>query len=394
MANFAYLARDQEGRSVSGTVEGLNPGAVVSELQSRGLAPVRVTEAASAPATGRKVPTVRLAAAYRQLADLLRAGVPLLRSLRLLARSKSHAGLAEAMAAIADSVAEGERFADAMGRFPRTFPSVQVAMIRAGERGGFLEQVLARLGAFLEKQSEMKGKVIGNLIYPVVLLVVVLGLVVAALVFFVPKFADLFAEMQLPLATRVLLGLSAWLTGWWPLLLVLCVAAVAGWIWMSRRPGARRTIAAGQLRLPGIGPILRNLAVARFCRTLGTLLENGIPLIAAMQISRDAAGNPVLAEAVDAAVESVRSGEPLAAPLGRSGLFPEDTLEMIAVGESANNLPEVLIGVADGAERRIDSLLTILVRLMEPALLLLLAGLVLFIFMALVVPMMQMGSDL
>ena len=136
------------------------------------------------------------------------------------------------------------------------------------------------------------------------------------------------------------------------------------------------------------------MAVARFCRTLGTLLENGIPLIAAMQISRDAAGNPVLAEAVDAAVESVRSGEPLAAPLGRSGLFPEDTLEMIAVGESANNLPEVLIGVADGAERRIDSLLTILVRLMEPALLLLLAGLVLFIFMALVVPMMQMGSDL
>ncbi|MGA0873492.1 MAG: type II secretion system F family protein, partial [Phycisphaerales bacterium] len=164
MANFAYLARDTEGRPVTGTLEGMTSGAVVAELQSRGLAPVRVTEAGSAPATGRKVPTARLAAAYRQLADLLRAGVPLLRSLRLLARSKSHAGLAESMGAIADAVAEGERLADAMSRFPRTFPSVQVAMIRAGERGGFLEQVLARLGTFLEKQGEMRGKVVGNLI--------------------------------------------------------------------------------------------------------------------------------------------------------------------------------------------------------------------------------------
>ncbi len=394
MANFAYLARDAEGRQVAGTLEGLNPGAVVAELQSRGLAPVRVTESGTAPATGRRVPTARLAAAYRQLADLLRAGVPLLRSPRLLARSKSHPGLAQAMGAIADAVADGERLADAMGRFPRTFPSVQVAMIRAGERGGFLEQVLARLGAFLEKQSEMRGKVIGNLIYPVVLLTVGLGLVVSALVFFVPKFADLFAEMPLPIATRILLGLSAWLTGWWPLLLVLAAAGVGGVAWGLKRPGMRRRVATAQLRLPGIGPILRHLAVARFCRTLGTLLENGIPMIGAMQISRDAAGNPILADAVDQAVEAVRAGEPLAAPLGRSGLFPEDTLEMIAVGESANNLAEVLIGVADGAERRIDALLAILVRLMEPALLLLLAGMVLFIFMALVVPMMQMGSEL
>jgi len=394
MATFAYLARDAQGRQVAGTLEGVDQAAVVGELQSRGLAPVRVNEAAAAPAQGRRVPTARLAAAYRQLADLLRAGVPLLRSLRLLARSKSHRGLAEAMGVVADAVADGERLGDAMAAMPETFPSVQVAMIRAGERGGFLDQVLARLGEFLEKQSEMRGKVLGNLIYPAVLLTVGLGLVVAALVFFVPKFADLFQDMQLPLATRILLGLSALVVGWWPLLLAAVVAAVVGWFAIRRRPGVQRAVAVSQLRLPGIGAILRHLAVARFCRTLGTLLENGIPMIAAMQISRDAAGQVLLAEAIDEAIEAVRSGDSLAQPLAASGLFTEDTIEMISVGESANNLPEVLVGIADGSERRIDALLAILVRLMEPALLLLLAGLVMFIFLALVVPMMQMGSEL
>ncbi len=394
MANFAYLARDAQGRQVTGTLEGVSQAAVVGELQSRGLAPVRVNEAAAAPARRRGVPTARLAAAYRQLADLLRAGVPLLRSLRLLARSKSHRGLAEAMGVVADAVADGERLGDAMAAMPEVFPGVQVAMIRAGERGGFLDQVLARLGDFLEKQSEMRGKVLGNLIYPAVLLTVGLGLVVAALVFFVPKFADLFQDMQLPLATRILLGLSAFFVGWWPLLLVVAVAAVAGWFSIRRRPRVRRAVAVGQLRLPGIGAILRHLAVARFCRTLGTLLENGIPMIAAMQISRDAAGQVLLAEAIDEAIEAVRAGDSLAQPLAASGLFTEDTIEMISVGESANNLPEVLVGIADGSERRIDALLAILVRLMEPALLLLLAGLVMFIFLALVVPMMQMGSEL
>ncbi|MBM4107106.1 MAG: type II secretion system F family protein, partial [Phycisphaerae bacterium] len=216
MANFAFVARDSQGRQVTGTLEGPAAAAVVSELQSRGLAPIRVSETASAPPTGRSVPAARLAAMYRQLADLLRAGVPLLRAIRLLARGKSHRGLSEAMAAVADAVAQGDRLADAMSRFPRTFPSVQVAMIRAGERGGFLEPVLGRLGAFLEQQAQMKGKVLGNLIYPAVLLLVGVGLVVAALVFFVPRFADLFATMDLPLATRILLGLSAWLTTWYP----------------------------------------------------------------------------------------------------------------------------------------------------------------------------------
>lgn len=394
VGSFTYIARDGSGQRVTGTLDGPNQSAVVAELQSRGLAPVRVDESAAVAPQGGRVPAARLAAAYRQLGDLLRAGVPLLRALRLLGRARSNRRLAEAVSSIADAVADGERLADAMAAFPNTFPTVQVAMIRAGERGGFLDAVLARLGSFLERQSELRGRVIGNLIYPAVLLVVGLGLVVAALVFFVPQFAGFFEDMQLPLATRLLLAVSAFLTGWWPLLLGLVVAAALGVPRLLRRPGMRRWIARAQLRIPGIGAIVRDLAAARFCRTLGTLLENGIPFIPAMQISREASGHLLLAEAVEAAVEAVRAGEPLAAPLGRSGFFSEDTVEMVAVGESANNLPEVLIGVADGAERRIDATLAIVVRLTEPALLLMLAGVVMFIFLALVLPMMEMGSQL
>jgi general secretion pathway protein F len=394
VATFSYVARDGSGQQVVGTLDGTTPSAVVAELQNRGLAPVRVSETSAAPSVGGTVPTARLAAAYRQLADLLKAGVPLLRALRLLARGRSNRNLADAMGLVADAVADGERLGDAMARFPRTFPPVQVAMIRAGERGGFLDAVFARLGSFLEKQSEMRGKVVGNLIYPVVLLTVGVGLVVAALVFFVPQFEALFAEIELPLATRLLLALSAIVTGWWPLLALLLGGAVAAGLWAQRKPAVKRRLARVQVRIPGIGAIVRDLAVARFCRTLGTLLENGIPFIAAMQISRDAAGNLLLAEAIDEAAEAVRSGEALAAPLARSGFFGEDTVEMIGVGESANNLPTVLVGIADTAERRIDGTLSIVVRLMEPALLLLLAGLVMFIFLALVLPMMQMSQTL
>src|SRR5690606_11279811 len=160
-----------------------------------------------------------------------------------------------------------------------------------------------------------------------------------------------------------------------------------------RQPAVRRAITVWLIRMPVIGPLLRSLAVGRFTRILGTLLENGIPIMAAMQISRDAAGNVLLAEAVDQAIEAIRSGETLAQPLGQSGLFSDDVLEMIAVGESANNLPSVLVSIADTIEKRVDRLLAVFIRLMEPALLLLLAGIVLFIFIALIVPMMRMSTS-
>lgn len=392
MPAFAFEARDAQGGRVRGTLEAATQAAALADLQSRGLAPVRVEERAAARG-GVRVSVRAVSASYRQLGDLLRAGVPLLRALRLLGRGKANPRLAAVWNQVADAVQDGERLADAMGEHPRVFASVQVAMVRAGERGGFLDDVFARLSLFLETQAEMRSKVIGNLIYPVILLVVGAGIVLAALIFFVPRFKKFQERGELPAATKALMWLSDLLIQRWPLLLVALAAGIAGLWWVWTRPALRRRVADAQLRLPVWGGLVRAVCVARFTRVLGTLLGNGIPLLTAMQISRDAAGHPALEEAVDHAVEAVRSGESLAQPLGASGFFEEDVTEMVAVGESANNLAAVLSGVADTLEKRVDRAIGIAVKLMEPALLLFLAAVVLGIFLALVLPMLQLGGS-
>jgi general secretion pathway protein F/type IV pilus assembly protein PilC len=367
---------------------------VLAELQGRALAPVRVQEVREGPRVRRGVGVRHLAGAYRQLSDLLRAGVPLLRGLRLLGRGRSNARLAQVFDKVADAVADGQRLGDAMAAHGEVFPSVHVAMVRAGEKGGFLDDVLARMGNFLEHQADLRARIIGSLIYPLVLLCVGGGIVIFALLVFVPKFKDFYARIQLPWPTRVLLTTSDLLTHWW--LVVLVVAALGALLlWrLMQHPQVRRHLATLRTRLPVIGPFTRSLAVGRFARILGTLLENGIPLLQAIQISRDAAGNLLLAEAIDGAGEAVRAGDTLSKPLAQSGLFGEDVIEMISVGESANNLPQVLLTIAATIEKRTDRLLAVLLRLIEPALLLCMALVVMFIFIALIVPMMRMSSSL
>lgn len=388
---FAFEARDAAGARVRGTVDAASEAAVLADLQGRGLAPVRVAPAKAARARG--VGIRALANTYRQMGDLLRAGVPLLRALRLLGRGRANLRLAATWNAVADRVQDGERLADAMARHPDVFPDVQVAMVRAGERGGFLDDVFTRLAGFIENQAEMRSKVVGNLVYPVILLTVGFGIVIAALVFFVPKFKKFHVKGELPAPTRFLMALSDLMVERWPLLLaLLAVAALAAW-WAWRNAALRRRAADLQLRVPQLGALVRAICVARFTRVLGTLLANGIPMIQAMTIAREAAGHPALADAVERATEAVRAGEPLSAPLADSGFFEPDVVEMITMGESANNLAQVLNGIADTLERRVDRALAMAVKLMEPALLLFLAAVVLSIFLALVLPMLQLGNQ-
>ncbi|MFM7052212.1 MAG: type II secretion system F family protein, partial [Planctomycetota bacterium] len=218
---------------------------------------------------------------------------------------------------------------------------------------------------------------------------------VAALVFFVPKFEDFFAKMpELPLATTMLLATSRVFTAHPVLSSGLVLGGVLALLACARSGRVRALAARRVLRLPFLGPLLASIAVARFARMLGTLLENGIPMLQALEIARSSAGNPVLADALARSAEAVRHGEPLSKPLEESGLFAEDVVEMIAVGESANNLPSVLVRLADTLEARIDRALSTLLRLMEPAMLLVIAAVVMFIFLALVVPMMQLSSQL
>jgi general secretion pathway protein F/type IV pilus assembly protein PilC len=266
-------------------------------------------------------------------------------------------------------------------------------MVRAGERGGFLEPVFARLGAFVEHQADMRGRVIGQMIYPAVLLAVALGVIVFFLVVLVPQFEENLARRELPAPTKLVLGTSEFVTASWPWLIALAVLLGAGVAWARTLEPVRRGWARLQLRIPKVGGLVRDLAVGRFARILGTMLENGIPLLAAMKIAKDATGNVILAEAIDRASESVQAGETLAAPLGESGLFSEEAVEVIAVGESANNLPEVLVTLAESTEKRVNRLLEALLRLMEPVILLALGGLVMFMFLALVIPMLQANSS-
>ncbi|MCE2880781.1 MAG: type II secretion system F family protein [Planctomycetaceae bacterium] len=392
MPTFAYIARDPAGRRVKGRVDGASESAALADLSARGLSPIRID---ATRASRRRVGVRALASSYRQLSELLRSGVPLLRALRLLGRGKSNPTLAAAWSGVADALAAGDRLADAMERQQGIFAPVHIAMVRAGERGAFLEAVLARLATLLEQQADLRARVIGNLLYPVVLLLVGLGVVVAALVFFVPKFEDFFSKMpDLPLATELLLATSRVFTAHPVVASALVLGAVLGLIVAARSAAVRSLAARRILRAPFLGPLIASIAVARFARMLGTLLENGIPMLQALEIARSSAGNPVLSDALARSADAVKHGEPLSKPLEESGLFAEDVVEMISVGESANNLPSVLVRLADTLEARIDRALSTLLRLMEPAMLLVIAAVVMFIFLALVVPMMQLSSQL
>lgn len=398
MPVFEYTAVTLSGQRVAGVLNGASEQAILGELESRQLVPVAVAEQRARVALRfrRGVGVRALAESYQQLADLLKAGVPLLRGLRLLAARKSRPRLAAVFQEVAQAVADGSELAEAMLKRPDVFPKVHCAMVRAGEKGGFLEAVFARLGQFVGAQAELRAKVIGNLIYPAVL--VAFGAVVLGIMFgvFIPMFEPLFDRMRdrLPLITRVVFAASGLVSAYGLLALAGAVALAIAARRALRHPRVARYAAAARTWMPVIGPLVRALAAARFCRMFGTMLGNGIPVIAAMQISREAAGNPLMEEAIEKATESVRSGQPLATPLGESGLFPDDVVEMISVGESANNLDDVLITIAETIERRIDRLLTAATRLIEPLLLLLIAGAVVVVALALILPMTQMRADM
>lgn len=410
MPDFAYKAVDAQGQRLTGLLAAASEHAALVELEARKLIPISVqpapagknsTGAANAarkgwlPRRSRKVGVRTLATNYQQLADLLRAGVPLLRGLKLLGGRTSQPASAEVFRALAQRVEQGTDLADAMADRPTVFPSVHAAMVRAGEKGGFLEAVLARLAQLMLNQAELRSKVVGNLVYPTLL--VVFGVIIAGVVFgvFVPMFRPIFAQVpSLPMVTKVVFALSDLISRWGWLALIGLALAGAG-VWRGLKSEAfRRRLAIWRTTLPLIGPLTRALATARFARLLGTMLGNGIPMLQAMRIAKQAAGNQLIENAIEQSTEAVKAGRPLVGPLRESGLFADDVLEMIDVAESANNLDSVLITIADTTESRIDRMLTSLVRLIEPLLLLAIALVVATVAAALILPMTRFKSGL
>ncbi|MDA1052674.1 MAG: type II secretion system F family protein [Planctomycetota bacterium] len=402
MPNFDYVALQGSGQEVSGREEAASEQDVSRMLAARDLFPVRIEPAAPRVAFSnwftRGVRKRHVAVFYSQLSDLLRSGVPLLRALELLGRRTSSQPLQEVLHAVHDQVAEGTPLAEAMTLHPQAFSELAVSMVRAGEEGSFLDQVLKRVAVFTRKQQELKGQVIGALAYPVFLLTMGTIIVTGLLVFFVPKFAPIFerisARGELPWATTALLGFSGFLHDYGILLLVLIgVALFVGARYLATEAGRLRL---DHLRLSayGIGPVMQSLAISRFCRILGTLLTNGVPILRALRIAKDATGNRLLSNAIAAGSENIASGASLTEPLAASGYFPEEVVEMIAVGADSNNLEEVLIEIGDNLERDAQLRLELFVRLLEPVMLFLIAGLILFVVAALLLPIFQSSGVL
>jgi general secretion pathway protein F/type IV pilus assembly protein PilC len=399
MPDFNYTACDQSGARQSGTITAASRREAAAALAGKALFPVTMEDARpmGEPKKLRRVPAAQLAVVYGQMADLLRSGVPLLRALTVVENQTSQPGLKSILEDIRRQVEDGKTLADAMVRFQNVMGEMAVSMVRAGGEGGFLEEALTRVAQFTEGQDDLKKRTMGALAYPMFLAVVGTIIVTVLIVFFVPKFADLFQRLrdagELPLVTEWLLNISAALRSWPVLFLVAGVFGLVVWgrRWLATEAG-RWWADTARLRMPLLGPVFLGLAVSRFCRVLGTLLHNGVPILRSLQISRDSTGNRVLAAAIGKATENISAGQPLAGPLGASGQFPPIVVEMIAVAEQANNLETVLLTIAETQERQTWRRLDLTVRLLEPIMLLILAGIILVLVIALLLPVLKMST--
>jgi general secretion pathway protein F/type IV pilus assembly protein PilC len=371
---------------------------VLSTLTAKALFPIEVkVDAPAMTIGGRRIKPQLMATTYGQLAGLLRSGVPLLRSLAVLRDQTSHRSLKDVLTQVHAKVEEGSTLADAMLRHPRAFSEMAMNMVRAGGEGGFLEDALDRVAAFTEQQEDLKSRTIGAVAYPVFLAVIGTIVVTVLIVFFVPMFEPLFAQLkergQLPAITEWLLAVSGTLGSPWSLLPVFLAIAAVVWLRMRLQTDEGRLASDGfKLWLPMVGKIYLNMAVSRFCRVLGTLLHNGVPILRSLDISSQATGNRVLGDAIRQAAENISSGQTLAAPLAACGHFPPDMVEMIAVAEESNSLETVLISMADQLERRTWRQLDLFVRFLEPIMLLVLATVVLVVAVGLLLPVLRMSS--
>jgi type II secretory pathway component PulF len=400
MPDFAYTARTTAGEKVTGVINAPSEREATTLLSGKTLYPINDDQQKQRTSFGgRRVSGQLVATTYSQLASLLRSGVPLLRSLKVLEKQTSNEALQEVLQNVHDRVEEGATLAEAMARHPRVFGEMPVSMVRAGGEGGFLEEALDRVATFTEEQEDLKSRTAGALAYPAFLAIVGTTVIAVLVIFFVPKFEELFESLrergELPILTEWLLWTSHMLGGWPGL--VAAVVLVAMFLLLRQyvqTEDGRMVSDRVKLRLPMIGPIFMNLAVARFCRVLGTLLRNGVPILKSLEIASSATSNRVLGQAIEAASQNISSGESLAAPLQTSGHFPATVIEMISVAEESNSLDTVLVDIADGLERRTSRRLDIFVRLLEPILLLFLAGAVLVVVIALLVPVLKMSMTL
>jgi len=402
MPDYIYTAKSETGVEATGRIAANTKREALDAIHRLKLFPIRIEDSKKGEINiqlfQRRVPETQIAAALLQLADLLDNGVPVLHAFQVLEKQTPNLRLRTVIKNIHDRVAEGEAIDSAFAAHANVFNELTVSIVRAGAEGAFLEDALRRVGGFLEQQAELKGKVVGALIYPIVLLSVGSAIVLGLILFAVPMFKDIFDEMmdpeKMPLVSHLLFQTREVLVSYG--LYVLAVAVFL-FFWIQAQLATAWGIRLWdrlKLRIPYVGNILLEEAVARFCRILGTLLLNGVPILRSLEISSQSTGNTILAEAVRRSAENVSSGEPLARPLAESGIFPPQVMAMISVAEESNTLESVLVNTADSIERHSARQLDMFVRILEPAILLFIGVMIFFIIISLLLPMFGLMDNI
>jgi type II secretion system protein F len=400
---FVYRAADQQGKTIDGVMDAADARAVVERLQRDAYFPIRV--APQGGVTGlrldvrslrqRRVSTRDVVEFTQQLATLVDAGLPLERALVILEEMTTHPRVREIVADILRSVRGGSSLSDALAKYhPRPFSRLYINMVRAGEKGGVLEQTLQRLAELLRESQEFREAIVSAAIYPALLTLVGAGAVVFLLTFVIPRFGEIFKDLgqDLPLPTQVLLTVSgAVQTYWWAVALVVIASVLLGRMALSS-PGGRLTAHRLVLRLPVAGEVVLKSEMARFARVLGTLLRSGVPVISALSVVRELIGNQILATAVERLADGVKRGAGLAGPMAEAGVFPPLARHMVRIGEETGRLEEMLLRVAEAYEAEVRKLVKRLTGLMEPVIILVMGLVVGFIVVAMLMAIFSISE--
>ena len=424
MPRYNYVALDSRGQESTGLVEAPSPNEAIGRLRQAGYFPTNVSEEGKGGRDGHRkratpaiprvaksrsrknivlfqrksVKTRTLMIFTRQLATLIDAGLPLLRSLNVLAKQERDGVLKNTINALADSVQGGSTFSESLEQHPVIFNKLYVNMVKAGELGGVLELVLGRLAEFQEKAQKIKNKVVGAMVYPVIVLVLATVIMGFLLVFIVPKFQTIFHEMlgnkPLPAITQFVINISNFVKNHGFILLGIIVFVIAAYKFIARTSAGRQVIDRIKLRMPLFGNLIRKSAVSRFSRTLGTLVTSGVPILQALNITRETAGNSVIADAITKVHDSVKEGESIVQPLEASAAFPPMVVSMIDVGEETGQLPEMLLKIAEVYDDEVDNAVAGITSMLEPIMIVVLALVVGTIVIALFTPLISIISGL
>jgi type IV pilus assembly protein PilC len=392
MPTFAYTARTLSGDLKSATMDAKSREDVVAQLRRQKLIVVKVDEDRGRKRGGGKIKTRDIVIFTRQFATMINAGLPLVQALDILSKQSENKTLKEVTRQVVYDVESGHTVADALGKHPKAFSELYVNMVAAGEAGGILDTILSRLAVFMEKTDALVRKVKGAMIYPGVIVSVAVIAIVVLLVFVIPTFEQMFASVNLalPLPTRVVIGLSRFLQGyWWA---VLGGALLFGFMFKRyyATPGGKLNIDRLMLKMPVLGDVLRKSAVSRFTRTLGTLISSGVSILDGLEITAKTAGNRVIHDAIMQSRSSIAGGDTIAAPLQKSEVFPPMVISMIAVGEQTGGLDEMLSKIADFYDEEVDAAVSALLSLLEPVMIVFLGVVVGGMVVAMYLPIFDM----